>query len=59
MIKAKNMDIIGADIQEYFPPSETSNVGLFGAFPKSRTDLKYDILEMKRYLKNNLEKIQK
>ncbi len=51
MIKDKGMDIIGSDIQEYFPPAEISNVGLFGAFPKSRTDLKYNILEMKRYLK--------
>lgn len=52
MIKDKGMNIVGSDIQEYFPPAETSNVGLFGAFPMSRTDLKYNILDMKRYLRS-------
>lgn len=47
-IKEAGGNIIGVDIQEYFPPNEKTIVGLFGIYPSTRRSLYnniYDIIQ--------------
>ena len=47
-IKEAGANIVGVDIQEYFPPNEKTTVGLFGVYPSTRRSLYnniYDIIE--------------
>lgn len=45
-IREVGADIVGADIQEYFPPNEKTTVGLFGAYPSTRYGLYNNIYNM-------------
>ncbi len=44
-IKEAGGNIVGIDIQEYFPPNEKTTVGLFGVYPSTRRSLYNNIYD--------------